>query len=162
MTAWPEGAIIDTDFERRRVSGDIRRRSWLRIKNPEKPFYIIVERKSRFSGTLETVMQYPALIFCLTWAVQIIGRAAQIFSQPPSKGAFLMKKVIRASSNISTTQEMFTLDDFVCLLHWIKELQGMEISLSRVSSGGTCLVVGNYAYPLEDILQGLDVNKQLT
>lgn len=67
--------------------------------------------------------------------------------------------MIRASSSISTNQEMFTLDDFVCLLHWINEMQGLEISLSRVSSGGTCLVVGDYAYPLEDILQGLDLNK---
>lgn len=71
-----------------------------------------------------------------------------------------MKRVIRASSNISTTQEMFTLDDFVCMLHGIKELWGTEISLSNVSNGDTCLVVGDYAYPLEDILQGLDLNRQ--
>ena len=87
---------------------------------------------------------------------------ADTFSAIKSKGAFLMKKVIKASSNISTTEEMFTLDDFVCMLHWIKELQGMEISLSHVSSGGTCLVVGDYAYPLEDILQGLALNKLQT
>lgn len=81
-----------------------------------------------------------------------------LFLQAPGKGAVLMKKVVKASSSISTTQEMFTLDDFICLLHWINEMQGLEISLSRVSSGGTCLVVGDYAYPLEDILQGLDPN----
>lgn len=73
-----------------------------------------------------------------------------------------MKKVIRASSNISTTQEMFTLDDFVRLLHWIKELQGMEISLAKISNGDTCLLVGDYAYSLDALSPQLDLNNQQT
>lgn len=70
-----------------------------------------------------------------------------------------MVKVIRASSNISTAQEMFTLDDFVRLLHWIKELQGMKISLSKVSNGDTCLVVGDYAYTLDALCPRLDLDE---
>lgn len=70
-----------------------------------------------------------------------------------------MKKVIRASSNISTTQEMFTLDDFVCMLRGIKELWGMKISLSKVSNGDTCLVVGDYAYPLDALFPQLDLSE---
>lgn len=70
-----------------------------------------------------------------------------------------MKKVVKASSNISTTQEMFTLDDFVCMLHGIKELWGTEISLSKVSNGDTCLVVGDYAYPLDALFPRLDLNE---
>ena len=68
-----------------------------------------------------------------------------------------MKKVIKASSNTSPTQEMFTLDDFVRLLHWIKELQGMEISLSRISNGDICLIVGDYAYSLDAFSPQLDL-----
>lgn len=50
---------------------------------------------------------------------------------------------------------MFTLGDFLILLNWIEELQGLEISLSTVPGKGIHLVVGDNAYPIKDIFPGL-------
>lgn len=68
-----------------------------------------------------------------------------------------MKKLIRASKDTHKVKKVLSLGDVLILLHWIKELEGLEISLSKVPSGGTQLVVGDCAYPLEDILPGLDL-----
>lgn len=66
-----------------------------------------------------------------------------------------MKKVIRASEDISNAKKVFSVDDVLILLHWIEELKGLEISLSKIPSGEAQLVVGDCAYPLETIIPGL-------
>ena len=72
------------------------------------------------------------------------------------KGAISMKRIVYASREPRKVQKMFTLGDFVILLNWIEELQGLDISLSTVPGKGIHLVVGDNAYPIEDIFPGLD------
>lgn len=67
-----------------------------------------------------------------------------------------MKRIIYASSEPRKVQKMFTLGDFLILLNWIEELQGLDISLSTVPGEGIHLVVGDNAYPIKDIFPGLD------
>lgn len=76
------------------------------------------------------------------------------FSQLLNKGDFPMKRVIRASENTHKAERMFSMGDFLFLLQQIKELQGLEVSLSKVLHEGTQLVVGDNVYPLKDIFPG--------
>lgn len=70
-----------------------------------------------------------------------------------------MKKMIVSSRETHKVHKDYSLGDFLLLLRWIEELKGLEISISKVANGGVCLVVGDNAYPVEDILPGHDLDE---
>ena len=57
-------------------------------KIPKKTLYIIEGEKRSISGTLETVTQYPALIYCLTGAVWTMCETSAAFLNYRIKGLF--------------------------------------------------------------------------
>lgn len=65
-----------------------------------------------------------------------------------------MKRVIWASKGTHKVKKMFSMGDFLLLLQQIKELEGLEISLSKIPYEGTQLTVGDNIYPLKDIFPG--------
>ena len=62
-----------------------------------------------------------------------------------------MKRVVRASQGTHKVRTMFSMGDFLLLLQQIRELQGLEISLSKIPNEGTHLTVGDHIYPLRNI-----------
>ena len=71
-----------------------------------------------------------------------------------------MKSVIWASKGTYTVgkvKKMFSIGDFLLLLKQIKELEGLEISLSKVPYEGIQLTIGDNVYSIEDIFPGHDL-----
>ncbi len=60
-----------------------------------------------------------------------------------------MKRVIRASAYSSSDRAEFTWGDILLLLKQIKELEGLDITLSKHPNQKTEVLVGDYAYSLE-------------
>lgn len=106
-------------------------------------------------GTLETVTHSPIGNLLTNRVREPCRIAADVFSIT-GKGVVPMKRIIYASSEPRKVQKMFTLGDFLILLNWIEELQGVDISLSTVAGKGLHLVVGDNVYPIKDIFPGLD------